>query len=203
MQIHVESQPKYACACEDPSETCVNRRENMISKRALRHFDDVGSLLYVLGCPLGSIFSLEENAVFWAWYSQNTAKFHHTCHKMGSNRGVIGPIWRIKWCGWCGKPFGIISEHNFFLEKIHFLPPPPNFFEVRRHANSYRGPSQNLGVSYLEIYVELRDLPPRTFFSYVMVPSIQIHSQMGPIERFTLVSRYPKYWLNGSCNDSL
>ena len=27
MQIHVEAQPKYACACEDPSETCVNRRE--------------------------------------------------------------------------------------------------------------------------------------------------------------------------------
>ena len=88
---------------------------------------------------------------------------------MGSNRGVIGPIWRKKWCGWCGKPFGIISEHNFFLEKIHFLPPSPNFFKFRRHANSYRGPSQNLSVSYLEIYVELRDLPPWTFFSYVMV----------------------------------
>ena len=99
MQIHVEAQPKYTCACEDPSETCVNCRENMIRKRALRQVDDVGSLLHVLGCLLGSIFFLEENAVLGAWYNQNTAKFHHTCHKMGSNRGVIGPIWRKKWCG--------------------------------------------------------------------------------------------------------
>ena len=35
------------CACEDPSETCVNHRENMIRKRALWHIDDVGSLLHV------------------------------------------------------------------------------------------------------------------------------------------------------------
>ena len=92
MLIHVEAQPKYTCACEDPSETCVNRRENMIRKRAFRQFDDVGSLLHVLGCLLGSIFFLEKNAVFGAWYNQNTAKFHHTCQKMGSNLGVIGPI---------------------------------------------------------------------------------------------------------------
>ena len=70
----------------------MNNRENMIMERAFRHFDDVGSILHVLGCLLGSIFFLEENAVFEAWYNQNTAKFHHTCHKMGSNRGVIGPI---------------------------------------------------------------------------------------------------------------
>ena len=77
----------YIHACEDPSETCVNRRENMIRKRALRQFDDVGSLLHVLGCLLGSIIFPEENAVFGAWYNQNAAKLHHTCHKMGSNRG--------------------------------------------------------------------------------------------------------------------
>ena len=64
MQIHVEAQPKYTCACEDPSETCVNRRENMIRKKALLHFDDVGSLLHVLGCLLGSFFFLRENNVF-------------------------------------------------------------------------------------------------------------------------------------------
>ena len=60
MQIHVEAQPKYACACEDPSETCVNRSENMNRKRALRHFDDVGSLLHVLGCIWDQFFSPRE-----------------------------------------------------------------------------------------------------------------------------------------------
>ena len=29
-----------------------------------------------------------------------------------------------KWRRWCGKPFGIISEHNFFFEKISLFWPP-------------------------------------------------------------------------------
>ena len=29
-----------------------------------------------------------------------------------------------KWRGWCGKPFGIISEHNFFFEKNALFWPP-------------------------------------------------------------------------------
>ena len=64
----------------------------LIDFRRKSDVDDVGSLLHVLGFLLGSIFFLEENAVFGAWCNQNTAKLHHTCHKMGSNRGVIGPI---------------------------------------------------------------------------------------------------------------
>ena len=42
-----------------------------------------------------------------------------------------GPNWvnsvdfgRKKWRGWCGKPFGIISEHNFFFEKNALFWPP-------------------------------------------------------------------------------
>ena len=35
----------------------------------------------------------EKNAVFWAWYGQNTAKFPTACLKMGSKMGEIGRIW--------------------------------------------------------------------------------------------------------------
>ena len=65
----------------------------------------------------------EKNAVFWAWCSQNTAKFHTACLKKGSKLGEIGPISAEKWCRWCAKPFGIISEHKKISKKFHFFDP--------------------------------------------------------------------------------
>ena len=63
-----------------------------------------------------------------------------------------------------GSLFGSFPD-IIFLKIFTFLA-PPNFFEVRRHTNSYRGPKV---VSYLEIYVELRDFTYGTFFSYFEV----------------------------------
>ena len=64
------------------------------------------------------------------------------------------------------SPHGDPSAPRRPLQTKSLFAPPPNFFQFRRHANSYREPNQNLGVSYLEIYVELRDFTSGTFFSY-------------------------------------
>ena len=80
-----------------------------------------------------------------------------------------------------GSLFRSFPNINFFLKIFHFFDPPPNFFKVRRHTNSYRGP--NLGVSYLEIYVELRDFTSGTFFSYfeLLYPNPLSHGPHRPI----------------------
>ena len=76
----------WACyACADPSETYVNRRKIWLG------YWHCGTLMmseaFCMFCDaFCAQFFFEKNAVFWARYRQNTAKFHHTCRKKGPNR---------------------------------------------------------------------------------------------------------------------
>ena len=151
---------------------------------ALLHFDDVGSILHVQFFSSGKTLFSEHGI----------AKIQLNSLMHASEWAQIGVklvlFQRKKWCRWCGKPFGIISEHNFLWKIFTFLTPSRIFSKSGTIQIPIGG--QNLGVSYLEIYVELRDFTSGAFF-HILRSSVRIHCQMDPIDRFTPVSRHTHF----------
>ena len=62
-----------------------------------------------------------------------------------------------------------IGRFTLFSRHTHFWLLDPKIFLSPAPYKSWRGPSQNLGLPYLGIYVELRDFTSGTFFSYFEV----------------------------------
>ena len=84
--------------------------------------------------------------------------------RKGWNRSNFGEIWGVGDLGSLLGSFWNIKKNS---KNFRFL--TPNFFRSPAPYKSYRGPSQNLGLPYLGIYVELRDFTSATFFSYFEV----------------------------------
>ena len=127
-------------------------------------YDDVWSLLHVLGCLLGSIF-----------FTRKTLFSEHCISKIQLNYIIHASKWAQ-----IGVKLVEFRRKSGVDDAGSLLWSFPNIKKFRKNSlfgpflssapyKSCGGRNQILGVSYLEIYVELRDLSSGTFFSYFEV----------------------------------